>query len=130
MGMRTKNSRLITVNGVTYRWKVTDRQDSLRWFVGIQRVAPTGQRLLTRFERPIEWRPNSVGGETGEYLPVAITPSIICRLIEAALERGWQPAEMGGPEFWVDSHEIVPDLPRIEQPPILALSRSNDPVII
>lgn len=113
MGMQKKNSRLITVNRVAYRWKVTDRQDSLRWFVSIQRVAPAGQRLLTRFERPIKWHSHPVGGQTGEYLPVAITPRIIRRLIEAALGRGWQPAEMGIPEFWVDSHEIVPDLPTI-----------------
>lgn len=112
MGMRKKNSRLITVNEVMYRWKVTEDGDGLKWFVSIQQVTPSGQRLLIRFERQINWHPHPSlqGAQSGEWLPAAITPNVIRQLIEAAQELGWHSARNGLPALWLNGHQIVPDL--------------------
>lgn len=112
MGMRRRNSRLITVNGVVYRWKVTeDRDDRLAWFVSIEQAELPGQRLLVRFKRPIEWHQREMGGQSGQLLPAAITPNVVRRLIEAAFDRGWQPTGKGISALRLNGDEIIPELP-------------------
>ncbi len=56
MGMRKKWSRLITVDGVKYRYHVAeDRFDGCGLQICVQRVEPAGQRLMSGFRKPMTW---------------------------------------------------------------------------
>lgn len=105
MGMRKKGSRLITVDGVQYRFHVIANRgyrNNALW-VAIQRVDPTGQRLMTNFKLPILLEPHEVWQ--------AVTPAVVRQLIEGALARGWQPAVNGLGAFQLQSTDVVKELP-------------------
>ena len=105
MGLPKKGSRLITVDGVVYRWLATheldfSREDPLYWPVSlaVERAVEPGQRVLVSFRVPPrrEW----------------VTPGVVRRIILAALERGWRPAARSLPPL-----EMTADEEFFEQPP-------------
>ena len=111
MGMRKKWSRLITVDGTQYRYHVAPDRDGLALSICIQQVEPEGQRLLTGFPKPMNMVQVGPGHWWGQPIPHAVTPIVIRRLIEAALDRGWQPEKVVLPPFGMKAWEVVPELP-------------------
>ena len=89
MTMAKKRSRLITVDGVVYRWRVRRRpahQGPLSF--AIERADRRGTVLIATTEdtRPAEW--------VGTAAPPAVS-SIVAGLIRRARDEGWQPEEPG-----------------------------------
>ncbi|MDI6104702.1 hypothetical protein QLQ12_39535 [Actinoplanes sp. NEAU-A12] len=88
MTLAKKRSRLITVDGVVYRWRVRRRpaqQGPLSF--AIERADRRGTVLIaTAGTRPAEW--------VGTASPPAV-PSIVAGLIRRARDEGWQPEQPG-----------------------------------
>ena len=89
MTLAKKRSRLITVDGVVYRWRVRRRpanQGPLSF--AIERADRRGTVLIatTPGTRPTEW--------VGTAAPPAV-PSIVADLIRRAKDEGWRPEEPG-----------------------------------
>ncbi|GIE81875.1 hypothetical protein Aph02nite_78250 [Actinoplanes philippinensis] len=87
-----KRSRLITVDGVVYRWRVRRHpahQGPLSF--AIERADRRGTVLIatTPDTRPTDW--------VGTATPPAV-PSIIAAMIREAHEQGWRP-DSPGPAF-------------------------------
>jgi hypothetical protein len=113
MGMRKKWSRSITVDGVRYRYHVAeDHFDGSGLNICIQQVDPAGQRLLSRFRKPMTWAEVRPGHTVGRVQPHAVTPRIIRELILAGLVGGWRPAETGLATFHLSGPNVVPQLPK------------------
>jgi hypothetical protein len=51
----------------------------------------------------------------GEPIADAVTPSVIRRLILAALDRGWKPTEVGLAAFGLAGWKVVPELPKPDE---------------
>ncbi|QEL15699.1 hypothetical protein PX52LOC_02634 [Limnoglobus roseus] len=112
MGMRKKWSRLITVDGVHYRYHVAeDRFDGRSLYVCVQQVEPAGQRLWCAFQKPTNWTEVAPGHYTGRTEPHAVTPAIIRKLILAGLSQGWQPAELRKSTLHLPDKSVVERLP-------------------
>jgi hypothetical protein len=111
MGMRKRWSRLITVDGVRYRYHVAPDCDDLALRICVQQVEPSGQRLLSGFRKPMNRIPVGPGHRWGQPVPHAVTPAVIRRLIVAALQRGWQPSQEGLAPLWLPGWEVVAELP-------------------
>lgn len=112
MGMRKRWSRRITIDGVEYRYHVAPDRDGQALSICVQQVEPAGQRLLTGFMRPSKMTHVAPGSWWGEPVPHAVTPSVIRKLIEAALERDWKPKQTNLPAFVLQAWTIVPELPK------------------
>lgn len=85
MAIARKGSRLITVDGVSYRWVVSE--DSGYKVVVVQHGSGRGQRLEA----------TTTYGDAG-FPGLAVRPADVRRLIEMALEDGWAP-DSDGPPF-------------------------------
>lgn len=104
MAIPGKGTRRIIVEGVEYRWR--NAYDRLHWAKGyvsevritIQRTDPPGQLLVTRFL--------GCGRDRDDPLSQPFPPSFIHKLIQAGLEKGWQPSDRGGPPFRLDESEV------------------------
>jgi hypothetical protein len=84
-----KRSRLITVDGVVYRWRVRHRpanQGPLSF--AIEHADRRGTVLIatTPDTRPTDW--------VGTATPPAV-PSIVAAMIREARKRGWRPGTTG-----------------------------------
>ena len=56
MGIAKRWSRLISVDGVRFRYHVAEGHiDGLGLNLCIQQVKPAGQRLLSEFRKPMQW---------------------------------------------------------------------------
>jgi hypothetical protein len=108
--MRKKGTHIITVDGVRYRYRIREHRDTLELLISVQRVDPEGQVLRSGFVKPYKPVPGP-GYVTHEPIPHAVKPSTIRQLIEAALERGWQPSQRGLPAFFLAGQEVVAKLP-------------------
>ena len=112
MGMRKKWSRLITVDGVRYRYHVAeDHFDGCELNVCIQQAQPAGQRLMSGFRKLMAWTEVAPGHRSGRVVPHTVTPRVIRQLILAALERGWRPSESGLGTFHLPGSQVVSHLP-------------------
>ncbi|MEV6598447.1 hypothetical protein AB0M36_16455 [Actinoplanes sp. NPDC051346] len=84
MALAQKGSRLIVVDGVSFRWAVTARFDADPGFV-VELAEQPGRRLV--------W-------STSDYACAPVTPSRVAAGIEAARGMGWDP-HLPGADFLV-----------------------------
>jgi hypothetical protein len=102
VALNTKGSRVITVDGTTYRWRMRVKHSyrqglchlPLTYAVELAALNARGTVLVvtTRQPHPSNW----MGAETHPVLPANVAASI-----REALARGWQPAT-AGPPFKLD----------------------------
>jgi hypothetical protein len=101
MALARKGSRLLTLDSVTYRWKVRRKpshsqgiaQSPLSFAVELA-DQPAGRLVvLLPIARPDNWL-NAPSG--------VATPGVVARYVAAAVEAGWVPARRG-PVFKVDA---------------------------
>jgi hypothetical protein len=86
MALAKKGSRLISIDGVTYRWVVSP--DSGYMVLVVETNDEPGQRLEAVFNyhyQQVELDSRFIQGR-------AISPGIVWQVIVTALERGWQPS--------------------------------------
>ena len=120
MGMRKKWSRLITVDGVQYRYHIAEDQfGGCGLHICIQRVEPTGQRLMSGFRKPIAWSNVAPGHTVGRFEPQAVPPRVIRELILAGLAAGWRPSALGLGTFHLPGWQVVQRLTRPAEPGIV-----------
>ena len=106
MALVRKGSRLITVDGVVYRWRVRKRPTYARGIAdsplsfAVEQADQRGAVLIASM--PAAHPANWVGAPA---LPVV--PSLVAAMIRRAREQGWQPDQPGsaftltaGPEIW------------------------------
>jgi hypothetical protein len=105
MAMPRKGSRKITIDGRSFRWRAWYAdcwQDGycipLRLVVELD-APPYGQRLRAAFR----WD----GSEIVCPDEQAVTPGVVRRIIEAALQRGWRPGERGLSPFELDGQPFL-----------------------
>lgn len=100
MALVRKGSRLITVGGTVYRWRVRPKptydqglaDEPLRFAVEL--AEPPGATLVVRTAHP---HPSNWMGRPA----VALRPADVETAIRAGLDAGWQPAA-SGPVFHLD----------------------------
>jgi hypothetical protein len=78
MALPKKGSRLIAVSGINYRYMVISRMNATEIF--IEQENAQGQKLHVA---------------SGLKEKLTITPSIVMRIITAAIKKGWEPNEKG-----------------------------------
>ena len=105
MALSRKGSRLITVNQVVYRWKLTRQtvhREMLFWpeDLIILRAEGPRQKLVVHFGYPVWHR---VGGV--DLFP---TPGLVRKAVEDALALGFQPGGRGLPPFVMDGGPFLP----------------------
>jgi hypothetical protein len=105
MAMPRKGSRKITLGGRSYRWRAwygNAWNDGycipLRMVVMLNSSQP-GQSLRAVFR--------SGRGEIWYLDEQAVTPRVVRRIVEAALQRGWRPGESGLPLFELDGQPFL-----------------------
>jgi hypothetical protein len=97
MALAKKGSRLISIDGVTYRWVVSP--DSGYMVLVVETSDEPGQRLEAVFDyhyQRVELGSCFIQGR-------AISPGIVRQVIVIALNRGWLPSKHGLPPFRVDN---------------------------
>ncbi|MFG3345749.1 hypothetical protein ACGF1Z_11890 [Streptomyces sp. NPDC048018] len=96
MALTKKGSRLITVDGTTYRWRLRGRptyaqglaQSSLTY--AVERADDPGATLVVTTDRP---HPGNWWGAPS----APVLPSQVADTVRAALARGWTPGNPGSP---------------------------------
>ncbi|RZT79548.1 hypothetical protein EV382_2762 [Micromonospora violae] len=89
MALVKKGSRLITVDGLTYRWRVRGRPTYAQGLcerplaVAVEQVGRKGSVLLVSM--PQEHPGNWIGGSA-----VPVLPSTVAAIVRTALAEGWQ----------------------------------------
>jgi hypothetical protein len=103
--MPRKGSRLISIEGQTYRWRAWYGHSWKDGYcIPIQLViqldsSHPGQLLRATFRS---------GRNNVWYLEdQAVTPRVVRRIVEAGLQRGWRPAESGLPLFDLDGQPFL-----------------------
>ncbi|BAZ12590.1 hypothetical protein NIES4071_44210 [Calothrix sp. NIES-4071] len=102
MGLSKKETRIITVNGTTYKWVVSPSGGYL--YLIIEHNDFSGQRLNAGFK----YHNTYVYNKDSEYRRLEqrrlITPSLVKSVILLALDKGWKPAQRGLGYFslWLD----------------------------
>lgn len=97
MALTRKRSRLITVDGVEFRWKVRGRptyHQAMGWSplsFAVQQNDRPGARLVVSL--PCAHPGNAVGLPAGTVLP-----HVVVAAITKAMDQGWQPSNPG-PQF-------------------------------
>ncbi len=94
MALVRKGSRLITVDGVTYRWRVRGRPTYARALcedplaVAVEQAGCKGRVLLVRMsqDHPSNWFGTPA---------VPVLPSTVAAIVRKALAEGWQPTQPG-----------------------------------
>ncbi|MFJ8579335.1 hypothetical protein [Micromonospora sp. NPDC093277] len=94
MALVKKGSRLITVDGITYRWRVRGRPTYAQALcenplaVAVEQVDCKGRVLLVGMpqDHPSNW----FGGPA-----VPVLPSAVAAIVRKALAEGWQPTQPG-----------------------------------
>lgn len=101
MSIPKKGSRLIVVQGATYRWNVRRKPSYLQalaqapWILAIEPVQQAGCTLVVRLSQahPKNWM--------GLPSP-SLTPRIVAAFVQQALSKGWQPHQAGKPFTLID----------------------------
>lgn len=109
MTLVRKGARLITVDGVAYRWRVRARPTYAQALcekplaVAVERVDCKGRVLLVNMpqDHPSNW----IGGSA-----VPVLPSAVAAIVRKALADGWQPTQPGG-AFRMATPDQLPELP-------------------
>ncbi|MBN72094.1 MAG: hypothetical protein CME32_22800 [Gimesia sp.] len=109
--LRQKGTRIITVEEVQYRYRIRKDRDDMELRISIQHMESPGQTLLTGFAKPYNMIPVKSGGWWYQPVPHAVKPSLIRKLILAALEQGWQPTRNDLPAFYLSGSDVVSELP-------------------
>jgi hypothetical protein len=95
MGLAKKGSRLISIDGVTYRWVVSP--DSGYMVLVAELNDEPRQRLEAVFG--YDNHPEELG---------PISPGVVRQVIVAAIHRGWKPSQSGRPPFRLhDTEQLV-----------------------
>ncbi len=89
MALPHRNTRLITVDGVTYRWLLSRVRS--RWFsdhvIIVETAdAPAGKMLA---------KPTAIDPMFGDDYDYAITPALVESGIRKAISNGWEPSDRG-----------------------------------
>ena len=97
MAAMKKGSKLITVDGGVYRWRVRKRP-SFAQAVAVSPLSFAVERADARGAVLIVTMPSSHPGHWAGAAALPVIPSMVAAMIRRALERGWQP-ERPGPAF-------------------------------
>ncbi len=90
--VKTKGFRVITVDGVTYRWRLRMGQNDSA--VTLQSAKSAGQQaIITLLGVGDPW----LAMPEGTSFRFIVTPATIRQLINDALQRGWNPNERVAP---------------------------------
>ena len=125
MALSRKNSSLIEVSGRKFRWTVAP--DDMLMSIIVQDSTGRGPKLQVGADYYDRRRPDGMHLEQR----MKITPKIVCRVIECALRRGWNPAgpgkDMG---FSMESEptlrDLLPSIPKSEQDLIRELTQVHE----
>lgn len=106
MALTKKGSRLITINGVAYRWRVRSRPTYMQALcdrpltVAVEQVDRKGNVLLVTMpqDHPSNWMGRPA---------VPVLPSTVAVIVRKALAGGWQPTRPG-PAFHTDASNPTP----------------------
>lgn len=96
MAIPKKGSRLITINGDHYRWRIRHKPTYFQgneWTnltLAVEKADNPGTTLVIKMPQP---HPKSWSNKE----PVAVLPSNVKTSIEKALALGWQPSTPGSP---------------------------------
>ncbi|WP_196442995.1 hypothetical protein [Planomonospora sp. ID67723] len=94
MAIPKKGSRLITVDGATYRWRIRRRPTYCQgnsWgplTFAVEAAERPGRVLLVSL--PCS-RPDAWSGERA----MAVRPALVAETVRTALKRGWEPQQAG-----------------------------------
>ncbi|MFJ9752890.1 hypothetical protein [Streptomyces chartreusis] len=103
MALVKKGSRLITVDGISYRWRIRRKptySQALAWSpltYAVELADSPGSTLVVTTNHP---HPNSWMLES----PGAVVPSAVAESIRSARTRGWAPKSPGSPFHLDQSH--------------------------
>jgi hypothetical protein len=95
MAIPRKGSRIVTVHGLQYRWRIRHKPTycegafASHFSVAVERVDETSRCVLllkTQVPRPDNWL-----GQAS----VSVKPNMIAESIKGALAHGWQPENCG-----------------------------------
>ncbi len=91
MAMPKKGSRLITVDGTEYRWRIRRKGTACLCCspVGFAAELAEDARQVLVVSYPVAWL------DSGPPDAVAITPRVVAASIREALARGWEPEQPG-----------------------------------
>jgi hypothetical protein len=106
MTMPKKGSRKIVVNGHVYRWVPSPDDGCL--VVVVEGGEVSGQRLWAVMKYHDICVPDGPGVLRIVGQRRSITPSVVRKIILAAIGRGWQPDRPGLGEFRMDAEQILP----------------------
>lgn len=123
MSIPKKGSRLISVAGQRYRWRVRNRPTYAQALIESGMVLavetatpPVGSVLVAQLalNHPSNWMLQPGG---------AVTPALVTQIIQQALSMGWEP-HCPGDQFWLD----IPDRPLVQprQPSAAGDAASGD----
>lgn len=101
MTLPKKGSRLISVDGVSYRWLVTGNDMVID--VIVEQDEANGQKLKSQFKYH-DHAPD--GSSTAQRR--TISPETIHQLISQAIKQGWQPGTPGLSDFVIDGEKVIP----------------------
>ncbi|MBB2947892.1 hypothetical protein FB565_007663 [Actinoplanes lutulentus] len=90
-------NRLITVDGVVYRWRVRKRPSHPSPLsFAVERADRRGAILLA-----------TVGGTPGDWIGTATVPALVATMVRQAQDQGWHP-DQPGPAFALRVPEMKP----------------------
>jgi TIR domain len=95
MALPKQGTRQIIVDSASYRWGVYSKTPFLT--VRVELMDEPGQQLIAKFSSHVA--SNSSPSDAGKQERRAITPELVKRIIQVALERGWQPDQRKPAEF-------------------------------
>ena len=78
MSLPKKGSRLIIINGISYRYKIVVRSAQTEIFIEQDEVKGQKLHCISRNQNQ-----------------VTITPAVVNPIISSAIQKGWKPAEKG-----------------------------------
>ena len=97
MALAVKGSRLITINGILYRWRLRRKPSynqecfNAPLTFAVELVGSSGSILAVAI--PDVSHPGSLIARSS----LIVRPALVAAVIQAALSRGWQPAAPGAP---------------------------------
>jgi len=95
MALPKKGTRQIIVDNASYRWGVYSKEPFLT--VRVELVDEPGQQLIAKLSSHVGSSPSHSDARGQESR--AITPELVKRIIQVALDRGWQPDQRKPTEF-------------------------------
>lgn len=112
MSLVKRGSRLITVDGVVYRWRVRKRPASAR-AVAATPLSFAVERAEGRGSVLIATMPDARPGEWVAAGSVPVVPSIVAAVIRQAIGQGWRADRPGPPFTFTASRGIWAETARI-----------------